>query len=87
MYPLELLQTAVIGRLRIDPLVLKVAREQRLKIVDLSSIPSFHQGFVDSQGKRYNLLFDDYYYNLRFIKFTEEGRLLANYRVYDYYEK
>ena len=56
-----------------------------MKIVDLSSIPSFHQGFIDSQVKRYNLPLDDYYYNLRFIRYSEEGRLLANYRVYDYY--
>lgn len=82
---MELLKTAVIGRLRIDPLIITTARKSGMNIVDLSAIPSFHQGFIDSQVKRFNLQFDDFYYNLRFIKYSEDGRLLANYRIYNYY--
>ena len=76
---------AVIGRPRIDPLVLKIAKSNHMKMVDLSAIPSFHQGMTDARNKEHMLKPDDYYYNLRFIRYSEEGRLLANYRVYDYY--
>lgn len=74
----------MIGRLRIDPLVIKIAKTNRMDIVDLSSIPSFHQGFTDSSEKIRGLSMNDYYYNLRFINYSDEGRLLANYRVYNY---
>ena len=72
---------AVIGRLRIDPLVLKVAKSNHMKMVDLSAIPSFHQGMTDARNKEHMLKPDDYYYNLRFIKKREDGRFVANYRV------
>lgn len=55
-----------------------------MNIVDISAIPSFHQGFEDSKAKKKQLHFDDYYYNLRFIKFIEDGSLLANFRIFDY---
>ena len=78
------LRGAVIGRLRIDPFVLKVARDASMNVLDLSAIPSFHQGFTDSREKSHYLSMKDYYYNLRFIRFSDEGRLLANYRIYSY---
>ena len=71
----------MIGRLRIDPLVLKVAKSNHMKMVDLSAIPSFHQGMTDARNKEHMLKPDDYYYNLRFIKKREDGRFVANYRV------
>ena len=71
----------MIGRLRIDPLVLKVAKSNHMKMVDLSAIPSFHQGMTDARNKKNVLKPDDYYYNLRFIKMEEDGRFVANYRV------
>ena len=55
-----------------------------MAIVDVSTIPSFHQGFEDSKTKKKLLHFDDYYYNLRFIQFVEDGSLLANFRIFDY---
>lgn len=78
------LRGGVIGRLRIDPLVLKVAKDAKMDIFDFSTIPSFHQGFTDSREKSHYLSMKDYYYNLRFIRFSDEGRLLANYRIYKY---
>ena len=71
----------MIGRPRIDPLVLKIAKSNHMKMVDLSAIPSFHQGMTDARNKEYMLKPDDYYYNLRFIKKREDGRFVANYRV------
>ena len=50
-------------------------------MVDLSAIPSFHQGMKDARNKEHMLKPDDYYYNLRFIKKREDGRFVANYRV------
>ncbi len=55
-----------------------------MAIVDISAIPSFHQGFEDSKAKKKLLHFDDYYYNLRFIQFIEDGSLLANFRIFEY---
>ena len=72
---------AVIGRPRIDPLVLKIAKSNHMKMVDLSAIPSFHQGMKDARDKKSKLKQDDYFYNLRFITMKEDGRFVANYRV------
>ena len=82
-YPVDELKEAVVGRLRIDPLVLKVARTHKMSIVDLSSIPSFHQGFTSSQSKISKVSLPDYFFNIRYIGYSEEGRLLANYRVFN----
>ena len=80
-YPIDQLKGAVIGRLRIDPIVLKVARSNHMNMVDLSAIPSFHQGMGDARNKQSKLEQDDYFYNLRFITMKEDGRFRTNYRV------
>ena len=53
----------------------------KMNMVDMSGIPSFHQGLKDVRKKRTRLKDDDFFYNFRLMKKEEDGRFKANYRV------
>ena len=74
----------MIGRWRIDPLVIKIAKKSNLDIVDLTDIPSFRQGYENVKMKKGKMKKKDFYYNLQYIKITEDGHFKFNYCALNY---
>ena len=52
-----------------------------MNMVDLTGIPSFHQGKNSVRRKMNKLKQSDFYYNFRFMGQDEDGRFRANYRL------
>ena len=76
-----MIKGAVVGRWRIDPIVARAARRSGMNMVDLTGIPSFHQGKTSVRRKQFKLSRNDFYYNFQFMGKGEDGRFGANYRV------
>lgn len=74
----------MIGRWRIDPIVIKVAKKSNLDIVDLTDIPSFHQGYGNVKKKQSKTNESDFFYNLQYIGMKEDGHFKFNYCVQNF---
>ena len=70
--------------MRVDPLVNTIAQENNMTIVNLSEALIFHQGFDNYLRKRRKIDYDDFYYNIRYIKEKVDGSLKANIHIMNY---
>ena len=85
LYPVEKLKEAVVARYRIDPLINYVARTTaNFTLINMLSIPVFHQGWSGSALTIKKVAKDDFYYNTKFLSFNIDGSLMSHHIIVNY---
>ena len=86
-FPFESLAPVVVGRWHIDYGILHFSHKHNYDVVDLTLIPSAHQGTDSAGNYRSRMTEDNHLYNFQFFDSNDKssGLLTSNYFVVCYY--